>query len=183
MPPALPGFCYDAERKKYFKIQADHVAASGSASKYSKAAVKREAEEQRERKRRKLHDERERKMRVQRSRMLASPLGGGCGVTREHGVTVFERSTMMRAWAQGLERKKVMEYEQPNGGSGRFLFDSAIGVLRCTEARGGNMHFEKNFVLPDDGGAGAEISTMSFHYQSEVNACQVGRLFGTDDLV
>lgn len=144
MPPALPGFYYDAERKKYFKIQANHVAAHGSASKYSKAAVKKEAEEQREQKRRKLFGQRERKMRVKRSRVLESPLCGGCGVTRELGVTRFESGTIMTAWAQGLQRKEVSHFRHQDGASGTFVFDTAIGVLTYAEplgGRGGNASF------------------------------------------
>lgn len=183
MPPALPGFYYDAEKKKYFKIQANHVAAHGSASKYSKAAVRKEAEEQREQKRRKLFEQRERKMRVQRSRVLESPLGGGWGVTRELGVTaMLESGTVMRAWAQGLERKKVVDYEHPEGGSGAFVFDSALGMLTCTEALVGDQHFERHLVLPDYG-AEIDISARSFSYDSQVNVHEAGRSFLADGLV
>lgn len=137
MPPALPGFYYDAEKKKYFRIQPNHVAAHASARKYSQAALRKEAEEQREQKRRKLFEQREKKMRLQRSRVLASPLGGGCGVARELGLTKLDDSTVaMRAWAQGLRRKEVLGYRCPDGGSGAFVFDTAAGtgVLTYAEA-------------------------------------------------
>ena len=140
MPPALPGFHYDAEKKKYFKIQPNHIAAHASARKYSQAALKKEAAEQREHNRRKLFEQKERKMKLQRSTMLASPLGGGCGVTRELGITKPDDSTIvMRAWAQGLQRKDVLGYRCPDGGSGAFVFDTATGVLTYAEAcrRGG----------------------------------------------
>ena len=138
MPPVLPGFYYDAEKKKYFKIQANHVAALGSASKYSKAAVKKEAEEQREQKRRKLFEQRERKTRVKRSRVLESPLGGVWGITRELGVTKFESSTIMTAWAQGLQRKEVSNFRHRDGTSGIFVFDTDVGVLTYAETLGGH---------------------------------------------
>ena len=140
MPPALPGFFYDAEKKKYFRIQPNHVAAHASARKHSQAALRKEAKEQREQKRRKLFERREKKMRLQRSRVLASPLGGGCGVARELGLTKPDDSTIaMRAWAQGLRRKEVLGYRCADGGSGAFVFDTAAGVLTYAEAfrRGG----------------------------------------------
>lgn len=138
MPPALPGFYYDAEKKRYFKIQPNHVAAHGSASKYSKAALEKEAEEQREQKRRKLFEQRETKMKVKRSKVLESPLGGGWGVTRELGVMELDRSTIMRAWAQGLHRMEVSNFRRPDGGSGTFVYDTAMGVLTHAEALRGN---------------------------------------------
>lgn len=138
MPPALPGFYYDAEKTKYFKIQPNHVAAHGSARKYSKAAVKKDAEERREQKRRKLFEQRERKMRIQRSKVLESPLSGGWGVTREVGATRLECDTLVRAWAQGLQRKDVLNYRRPDDASGAFVFDTATGVLTYAETLGGN---------------------------------------------
>ena len=139
MPPALPGFHYDAEKKKYFKIQPNHVAAHGSALKYSKAALQKDAEEHREQKRRKLFEQREKKTRLQRSKVLQSPLGGGWGVMRELGVVTKPDGTdmmMMRVWAQGLRGHKVVSFEcGPGGGaSGAFVFDSATGVLTFAEA-------------------------------------------------
>ena len=145
MPPALPGFHYDAEKKKYFKIQPNHVAAHGSARKYSKAALRKEAEERREQKRRKVFEQREKKTRLQRSRVLQSPLGGGWGVMRELGVVAKPDgiNMVMRAWAQGLRGKKVASFEcSPDGASGTFVFDSATGVLTYAEAiceGGGNL--------------------------------------------
>lgn len=133
MPPALPGFYYDAEKKKYFKIQPDHVASHESASKYSKAAVKKEAEEQRARKRRKMLEQRERKMRFIRSKLLENPLGGGWGVTRELGVVRVDSGTMVRAWAQGLQGKRIVDFRRPDEGSGAFVFDVAGGVLTFAE--------------------------------------------------
>ena len=144
MPPALPGFHYDAEKKKYFKIQPNHVAAHGSAArKYSKATLKKEAEERCESKRRKQLEQRQSEMRLRRSKVLESPLGGGWGLMRELDLvtTLTESSTMMmmmRAWAQGLRRENVSRFRggdgDGGGGSGTFVFDSATGVLTHAEA-------------------------------------------------
>lgn len=144
MPPALPGFYYDAERKKYFKIQPNHVAAHGSASKYSNATVKKEVEEQREQKRRKLFEQREMKMKIKRSKVLESPLGGAWGVIRELGVAKPESSTIMTAWAQGLQSKEVSDFRRQDGDSGTFVFDTAMGILTHAETlgeHGGNAVF------------------------------------------
>ena len=43
--PELPGFYYDEAKRKYFKIQANHLAPDSS--KYSQRSVQREAEEKR----------------------------------------------------------------------------------------------------------------------------------------
>ena len=144
MPSALPGFHYDAEKKKYFKIQANHVAAHGSARRYSKAALQKEADKQHEQKRRKLFEQREKTTKLQRSRVLQSPLGGGWGVMRELGLGKLDGTGMlMRAWAQGLRRKKVASFPcTPDAASGTFVFDSATGVLTYAEAvfeSGGNL--------------------------------------------
>ena len=132
MPPALPGFHYDAEKKKYFKIQPNHVAAHGPARKYSKAALRKEAEERREQKRRELLEQKQKKTRLQRSRVLQSPLGGGWGVMRELGAVAKPHGTdmMIRAWAQGLRGKKVASFGcSSDGVAGTFVFDSVTGVL------------------------------------------------------
>ncbi len=141
MPPRLPGFYYDAEKKKYFKIQPNHVAAHGSASKYTEAAVTNEAEEQRERKRRKVFEERERETRVGRSRVLESPLSGGWGVTRELGRRRFASGAdvmmMMRVWAQGLRGEEVATFRGGDGGEGMFVLDKDVGILTYAETLGG----------------------------------------------
>lgn len=138
MPPALPGFYYDAEKNKYFKIQPNHAAAHGSTGKYSKAAVKKDAEEQREQKRRKLFEEQERQTRIKRSRVLESPLGGGWGITRELGVAKLERGTVMRAWAQGLQRREVSNFRHQDAGSGPLVFDTDTGILTHAEVLRGS---------------------------------------------
>ena len=146
MPPALPGFHYDAKKKKYFKVQPNHVAAHGSARQYSKAALQKEAEERREQKLRTLLEQREKKTRLQRSRVLQSPLGGGWGVLRELGLVAKPdggTAMLTRAWAQGLAGKPVVSFGcSPDGASGKFVFDSATGVLTYVEAiceGGGNL--------------------------------------------
>ena len=140
MAPVIPGFYYDHEKGRYFKVQPNHVATHGSASKYSKAAVKREAEEQREQKRRKVLEQKKREMTIKRSKVLDDPLAGGWGITRELGLNGTESTTtMVRAWAQGLESRKVSGFRHHDGGgSGTFVFDKVMGVLTYAEMLIGN---------------------------------------------
>ena len=138
MPPALPGFYYDTEKQKYFRIQPNHLAANGSAIKYSKAALEKEAKDQCEQKRRRVQQQKERQTRLQRSRVLESPLGGAWSLMRELGVRTSESGFVWRAWAQGLQRSNVLKFPPRDGGGGIFVFDEATGVLTHSEAGEGN---------------------------------------------
>ena len=151
MAPVIPGFYYNHEKRKYFKIQPNHVATHGPASKYSKAAVEREAEEQHEQKCRKVLEQRNGKMTIKRSKMLNYPLVGRWGVTRELGLDDTESSTtMMRAWAQGLENRKVSDFRHhDSGGSGTFVLDKAMGVLTYAEMLRGHEPEARFFLFVD----------------------------------
>ena len=76
-------------------------------------------------------------MRMRRSKVLESPLGGGCGLVRELGLLgKLESGTGVgvRAWAQGLRRKgEVLKYRSAVS-VGPFVFDEAAGVLTYAEA-------------------------------------------------
>ena len=180
MAPVIPGFYYDHEKRKYFKIQPNHIATHGPASKYSKAAVKREAEEQREQKRRKVFEQKKGKMTIKRSKVLNDPLAGGWGVTRELGLNDTESTTiMMRAWAQGLERRKVSNFRYHDGGGyGTFAFDKAMGVLTYAEMLGGDMPHARCFLFVDlslfacSGRGMLMMGTLRRHVVSP--ACDVG---------
>ena len=151
MAPVIPGFYYDHEKRRYFKIQPNHVATHGSASRYSKAALKREAEEQREQKRRKMFEQKKGSMTIKRSKVLNDPLAGGWGVTRELGLNDAESTTtMMRAWAQGLESRKVSSFRYHDGGGyGTFAFDKAMGFLTYTEMLGGDVPDARSSLFVD----------------------------------
>ena len=102
--------------------------------------MKKEAEERRERKRSELFDQREGEVRIKRSKVLESPLAGAWGVTRELGVRKPEGSAVVRAWALGLRRTQVATFRHRHGGggSGAFVFDTALGVLTHAETLGGD---------------------------------------------
>ncbi|KAK1072040.1 hypothetical protein LTR74_002870 [Friedmanniomyces endolithicus] len=79
----IPGYYYDPEKKKYFKIQADHVAPVNA-----KHAAFNAGREQRNAKKRKLEDRRREKQlqqTVHRSRIANHPLIAGTSLTRELG--------------------------------------------------------------------------------------------------
>ncbi|KAK6398766.1 hypothetical protein LTR65_000321 [Meristemomyces frigidus] len=80
----IPGYYYDEEKKKYFKIQANHVAPADA--KYSKSNVKFE---ERKAKKRKVEDRsraRRFKQTVRPSQISEHPISGGVGLGRELGL-------------------------------------------------------------------------------------------------
>src|ERR1700761_8125853 len=90
----IPGFYYDEDKKKYFKIQANHLVPQYA--KYSKGNVKRE---NRQSKKRKI-DEKKRVKRyrqsVKPSPTLQHPVASGIGLLREHGSSSVSQSLDQR---------------------------------------------------------------------------------------
>ncbi|KAM5485171.1 hypothetical protein McanCB56680_002091 [Microsporum canis] len=80
---SIPGYHYDPEKKKYFKIQPGHTAQSGS--KYSEAEVKRREKQFTKRKQKDVYHERTRLERVERAKILGLPIIGSLGVELETG--------------------------------------------------------------------------------------------------
>ncbi|KAK0345460.1 hypothetical protein LTR59_003992 [Friedmanniomyces endolithicus] len=79
----IPGYYYDSEKKKYFKIQANHVAPVNA-----KHAASNVGREQRKAKKHKVEDRRREKQlqqTVHRSRVAHHPLLAGTSLTREVG--------------------------------------------------------------------------------------------------
>lgn len=68
----IPGFYYDEEKKKYFKITANHAAPVNA--RYSMANVKREQREKRDLKKRKKEEQLVRTQTVHRAAVLQNPL-------------------------------------------------------------------------------------------------------------
>ena len=84
---SIPGFYFDEEKQKYFKIQADHLVPQGA--RYSRGSVK---QENRKAKKRKVEDRKQTKRHqhtVKRSAILQHAITGGAGIHREQG-TSFE---------------------------------------------------------------------------------------------
>ncbi|KAK3706493.1 hypothetical protein LTR37_012703 [Vermiconidia calcicola] len=81
----IPGYYYDQDKEKYFRIQANHLVPQSA--KYAKGNVE---QEERQAKKRKVGDRRHAirlKQTVKRSTILQHPILGGTGLFREHGTS------------------------------------------------------------------------------------------------
>ncbi|KAI4727964.1 hypothetical protein E4T49_04292, partial [Aureobasidium sp. EXF-10728] len=76
-----------AEKGKYFRVQANHVAPQGA--KYSHENVRKEKEASRKRKRSAAHQKKRETQTVRRSKILSSPSCAGIGLWREQGCSHF----------------------------------------------------------------------------------------------
>ncbi|KAL2812079.1 hypothetical protein BJX63DRAFT_262354 [Aspergillus granulosus] len=106
----IPGFYYDPEKKRYFKIQANHKSAPGS--QYSKDAVKRKRADQEQRQRKARFMQRAETEKIKRSASLRHPL---IQAQREIGAGPLSRSLNHEqqglAYASQLCRTQLHEFE------------------------------------------------------------------------
>ncbi|KAL2853049.1 WD40-repeat-containing domain protein [Aspergillus pseudodeflectus] len=106
----IPGFYFDPEKKKYFKIQANHKSTPGS--QYSKDAVKRKRADQEKRQRKARFIQRAETEKIKRSASLRHPL---FQIQRETGVLPSSRSLDHEqqglAYASQLCRAQLHEFE------------------------------------------------------------------------
>ena len=124
MPPnELPGYYYDEVRRKYFKIQENHLAPPGS--NYSKTAIKRGTELALAQKREQDREEMEREQTIQRSQLLQHSLLG-----RELGFRKDGTGVRWDVWAAGLQRRKALQVEREGSDNiSQFIFDELTGSL------------------------------------------------------
>ncbi|OJD23354.1 hypothetical protein ACJ73_05291 [Blastomyces percursus] len=105
----IPGYFYDAEKKKYFKVQANHAAPSGS--KYTRDDIKKRKEASLKRKRIEEHSQRLSTETIKRSNLLQCPLGGKL-LQREYGTLPSSRSFVSEhraaACARLLSRSRLV---------------------------------------------------------------------------
>ena len=90
----IPGFYYDEDKKKYFRIQANHLVPRDA--NYSKGKVK---QKMRQAKKQKLEDRKQvvrRRHTVKRNLILQHPVLGGTGLGREHGLNLPVGSLIQR---------------------------------------------------------------------------------------
>jgi hypothetical protein len=120
----IPGFYYDRVKKKYFKIQPNHIAPTGSA--YSRDSVKKDAEDILEAKERAAFEWLERKQIMQRSKVLTHPLGGRLTLEQETGLQYDSIRRMNEAWVYGIQDRTTLTH---HGGHdiGQFVYDEATG--------------------------------------------------------
>lgn len=97
----------DEEKKKYFKIQANHVAPENA--KYSKTNAKLEIRESKKRKREERHQLALRRQTVVKSKSLQHTLLAGAGLQREIGARphAFQHSQRDLAFVQGLQNSET----------------------------------------------------------------------------
>ncbi|KAK3690810.1 hypothetical protein LTR37_018938 [Vermiconidia calcicola] len=79
----IPGYYYDEDKKKYFRIQANHLVPQSA--KYAKGNVQLEERQAKKRKTENRRHEIRLKQTVKRSAILQHPIVGGTGLFREHG--------------------------------------------------------------------------------------------------
>ncbi|KAK4984855.1 hypothetical protein LTR50_006326 [Elasticomyces elasticus] len=129
----IPGFYYDAEKKKYFKVVANHLAPQGA--KYSHDGVK---EERRKAKKRKLDEVTSSKRQVEcvrRSRALLHPSTAGIALSRELGYHRRSEThdAQVAAFARRLQERCVLDISQGNDNDPQTILDfdtrSEDGVL------------------------------------------------------
>ncbi|KAI7201600.1 hypothetical protein KC316_g3992 [Hortaea werneckii] len=146
----IPGYYYDEVKKKYFKIQANHVAPAGA--KYSKANVNRE---KRESKRRRL-DERQQAHRygqtVRPSRTLSHPLttaslGREIGLREPPGDQAARESYIVSAL-----NPEILQVEPPNSTT---FSGSLFGAFDVQHPQ-----FTPSMLLAYNHGAGSSIYNM-----------------------
>ncbi|GAB7345200.1 hypothetical protein MBLNU457_3580t1 [Dothideomycetes sp. NU457] len=122
----LPGFYYDPEKKKYFKIQANHVAPPNS--KYSRENAAKEKERSRKRQKTEKYQAKKLTQTVRRSPLLKS-WNARTTMGREHGLMRTPHIQQIRAemFASQLQLvKKINKIKCEDCGSQDFVYDFAV---------------------------------------------------------
>ncbi|KAJ5727625.1 hypothetical protein N7493_005445 [Penicillium malachiteum] len=112
-PPTLPGFYWvsDPEKKKYFKIEANHAASSSA---YSADGVKRKRNDEENSVKRKIFDQRVANERIRRSSLLCHPFATAqreLGIQQPiHSIT---QGQICQTYLHGLEEKHLHTFTKP----------------------------------------------------------------------
>lgn len=134
----IPGFYYDPDKKKYFKIQASHKAPAGA--QYSKDAVKRKRVEHEKRQRKVQLTRRLAKEKIRRSPFVRSPL---LGVEREIGAQPISKPLRQEqqglTYASQISRKQLhlLEPWPSDYTIKHVLRNNSSGILIASGHRGG----------------------------------------------
>ncbi|KAJ5373052.1 hypothetical protein N7517_005058 [Penicillium concentricum] len=137
MAREIPGFYYDEEKKKYFKIQANHVASPNA--QYTQQSVKRKRSELKTRENKTRFRQRENKETIRKAASLRHPL---VNVQREIGACLFSSNARQeqqaRIQASQLHRGELHRFEPwPNSYSIRHVLrNPRSGTLIAGSARG-----------------------------------------------
>ncbi|PYH99965.1 hypothetical protein BO71DRAFT_86590 [Aspergillus ellipticus CBS 707.79] len=134
----IPGFYYDPDKKKYFRIQANHKAPPGS--QYTKDSVKRKRADH-EKRQRKIHlTKRVTKEKIKRAAFLSHPL---IGVQREigsqHVSTSIRQEQRSSIYASQFHRNQLHQFEPwPDEYSIKHVLrNKRSGILIASGHRGG----------------------------------------------
>lgn len=144
----IPGFYYDPEKKKYFKIQANHAAPPGS--QYSKDAVKRKCVEQEKQQRKVRLSHRAAKEKIRKAGFLAHPLIGLEKQIGAHGASKGLRLEWQgQAYVSQLQRRRLHRFEPwPSRFSvGHIVRSKISGVLVAGGNHGANSSV--SFCVPE----------------------------------
>ncbi|KAJ5167724.1 uncharacterized protein N7482_003318 [Penicillium canariense] len=137
MNPDIPGFYYDPEKKKYFKIQANHVAPAGA--QYSQESVKRKRNEQEKEEKRAHVSRRVARETVRKPSFLHHPLVGADREIRARASTLATlRDEQAGIYVSQLRRRKLHQFEPwPDDYSMRHVLrNPRSGALITTGHRG-----------------------------------------------
>ncbi len=103
-PPDFPGLYYDETKKKYFKIQPNHVAPQNS--RYSEDAVRKEAQGKLRQAEENKYAQRHRQTRIQHSTILQHPSSTRMAVLRYGTFRDFYRGS----YSGVLSRPVLLDY-------------------------------------------------------------------------
>ncbi|KAJ5670740.1 uncharacterized protein N7477_006103 [Penicillium maclennaniae] len=150
MAADIPGFYYDPEKKKYFKIQANHVAPPGS--QYSKESIKRKRKDKEKHEKRVQIKQREARETVRKAAFLHHPL---LGAYREIGSPLPATARLdhqAQIYASQLRRKKLHQFEPfPKDYSIRHVLrNPRSGILIASGHHGGSSSASICFPDPDE---------------------------------
>ncbi|KAJ5916193.1 hypothetical protein N7504_000208 [Penicillium tannophilum] len=105
-PREIPGFYYDPEKKKYFQIQANHVAPPGAS--YSNDGVKRRRTEAKKEIEQEQITQRIQKEKVRKGGIFYHPfINGGREIGSQHLSTAARQDQQARTFASQLHRKNL----------------------------------------------------------------------------
>ncbi|KAK8169564.1 hypothetical protein IWX90DRAFT_430292 [Phyllosticta citrichinensis] len=149
-PPNLPGFYYDPEKKKYFKIQKNHHALPGS--KYSQDAVNKQETLSKKRKREGLEKAQREAQTLKRSPMLIN--SASWTLTREVQGLRSDPNTRAKALASVFEANFFLELHDywyrlihPSNVIRSFDYDP-LGLTLITGISGSDKCLASTFVDP-----------------------------------